>query len=363
MAIDVGSPAVWVGTEGGLEETHVGLANPANGSGYLRVVEIYLHDATTPIVGTFFGTPPNLACRDFANIGPCSAGYNKVTGLSIEVQAGDYIGVTSESLAEEDNSIAIAGMIGSGVCHKAGNQMETGQQEYTQEAAFYMSLCGTGGATLSAESSITVSTQLVAGGSSLCLGAVAVCPSASLAADAWPIRSGTMFAEAVASVEASATRILPPGYAEITIQAAAMLHALGGVVRFGQVDVNAACSVTADSIWRVYGDVGIAAAAALTAVPIVVYDGAVTITATTSLHLAALAYITQQLGYTGTLTAGDRLVIDTDAMTVKLNGSNVRANFTGKFWKLWRGSNELKWASTGDTPNATLEVNHEPRWM
>jgi len=91
--------------------------------------------------------------------------------------------------------------------------------------------------------------------------------------------------------------------------------------------------------------------------------GAVAIVATTELELVGLAYLTELLGYTGNLTPGDVLVIDVDAMTVKLNGADARANFTGTFWKLWPGTNEVEWKSTGDVPTASLESKHEPRWL
>ena len=121
-------------------------------------------------------------------------------------------------------------------------------------------------------------------------------------------------------------------------------------------------SMIVDRIGHEFASIAISAAMSLAATPVVIRGGVATITATTELELVGLAYWTSLLGYTGSLTPGDRLVIDTDAMTVKLNGSDARANFTGSFPKLWPGSNELRWTSTGDTPNVSAEIDHEPRW-
>lgn len=57
----------------------------------------------------------------------------------------------------------------------------------------------------------------------------------------------------------------------------------------------------------------------------------------------------QTLTYTGSLIAGDKLLIDTEALTVMLNGINAIANFTGTFPKLQPGDNVVVAASTGTT--------------
>jgi phage-related protein len=90
--------------------------------------------------------------------------------------------------------------------------------------------------------------------------------------------------------------------------------------------------------------------------------GKCSIQAVISLELSALAYVTQSLGYTGTLTAGDVLEIDIDNKTVKLNGSNVRENLTGIFPLLYAESNELRWKDEDGGRDVDLEVKHKPRW-
>ena len=90
------------------------------------------------------------------------------------------------------------------------------------------------------------------------------------------------------------------------------------------------------------------------------YSAACAISAVSELDLAALAYVTQTLGFDGTITAGDVLIIDTDNLTVTLNGANVREDFTGTFWKLYDGTNEVAWHSAASA-TAELKVEHEPR--
>lgn len=111
----------------------------------------------------------------------------------------------------------------------------------------------------------------------------------------------------------------------------------------------------------------------------------VTITAVPSLDIAGLAYVTQSLAFAGTLRGGDVLEIDVDKMSVKLNGVDARANFSGVFPLLYTGTNELRWWDRdvrygrfgtarfgrrrwgGGSPlpprDVDLEVVHRPRYL
>jgi predicted phage tail component-like protein len=55
------------------------------------------------------------------------------------------------------------------------------------------------------------------------------------------------------------------------------------------------------------------------------------------------------LTWTGTVGAGDTLVIDTEYMTVKFNGSNAIANYSGGFPKLQPGDTTVTAAAAGTT--------------
>jgi len=120
-------------------------------------------------------------------------------------------------------------------------------------------------------------------------------------------------------------------------------------------------SIYAQCIGAQFCTIAISAVSAVTALANADYYGAIcAISAVSALDLAALAYVTQTLGFDGTITAGDVLIIDTDNLTVTLNGANVREDFTGTFWKLYGGTNEVAWHSAASA-TAELKVEHEPR--
>jgi len=127
-------------------------------------------------------------------------------------------------------------------------------------------------------------------------------------------------------------------------------------IRQGAATIDAVASLSAD---------GDAVLDAITAIAIAssLSINADVIEAVSSVAAIAIAYITQSLGYTGTLDAGDVLEIDTDAMTVKLNGVDARTNFTGTFPHLYEGTNELRWKDEDGTRDLDLEVDHSPRYL
>jgi len=186
-----------------------------------------------------------------------------------------------------------------------------------------------------------------------------------------------------------------------SISAVSSLAALGGIRTHGEVSILVVSNVFAE--WRVVGICSIGAVSSLSAtgnrtaqgsVPIAIVSsvdangssilvgsididvvssvvangdrhrmGVVTITAVSSAEIAAIAYVAQIMGYTGTLTAGDVLVIDTDEQTVELNGANATRYFTGEFPQLYAGTNELLWKDGGETPDVDFETAHKPRYL
>ncbi len=62
--------------------------------------------------------------------------------------------------------------------------------------------------------------------------------------------------------------------------------------------------------------------------------------------------------YTGTVTASDTLIIDTEKLTCTFNGANALANFNGVFPKLAVGNNAVTAASAG-----TTTVKWHNRWI
>jgi len=57
----------------------------------------------------------------------------------------------------------------------------------------------------------------------------------------------------------------------------------------------------------------------------------------------------QTLSYTGSLAAGDKVVIDTEKMTVTFNGVNALGSYSGGFPKLQPGDTEVTAAAGGTT--------------
>ena len=402
MGIDLGSAAINRNTTMGLGNTRILLDNPAGSDGVITSVEIWMDappDSYNVLVGTFYGTPPSFTCRDYANIGHIeNAAKRTVSGLSIEAQSGDYLGVycaTFGAVIEASDSG------GSGVYHKAGNQMESGEQTYSLLSDYDISLYATGYIVKTGVAAIGASAALSIGGNMIGEGVSAIAASGSLSPAAGLIRQGGATLQAVSALSALVTRLLPVATAAIlasasvsvvgqkqkpvaaalnavaalaadgdliasgvaSIQIIAAVQALGHAIWSGQCDVNAVVSILADRIGHEFAEIAIAAVASMAAAPVVIRDGVVTISATSELELVGLAYWTTALGYSGTLTPGDKLVIDTDAMTVKLNRADARANFTGKFWQLWPGNNEITWIDNDGSRNVTAAFEHEPRWL
>ena len=222
--------------------------------------------------------------------------------------------------------------------------------------------------------------SLTSDGDMIASALVAIAIIASLTADPLRIRPGVAGIDSISSLLADGDLVRK---AIVAIASIASLLAVGDKKAGGAVDILAAASLLADGD-RIAGGVAaiqsiasmtaagnriaagivaIAVIASMLADPTRIRQGAVTISATSELEAIAIAYITQSFGYTGTLTAGDVLVIDTDAMTVKLNGSSTRPLMTGTFPLLYVGTNELRYADGGEVPDLDFETKHEPRYL
>ena len=92
-----------------------------------------------------------------------------------------------------------------------------------------------------------------------------------------------------------------------------------------------------------------------------VHQGEVLISSTPSVAVVGIAYVSNSFGYSGTITAGDVLEIDSEAMTVKLNGANMRSLKTGKFPKLYSGTNEVRW-QCDEVPSISFKIDHTQRY-
>lgn len=144
-AIDIGggatdrSSSITFGTN-----TTIDLNNPANDTGTLDTLEIYIKSGYTGVgvkVGTATGSSGTFNIHDYESLGTVSGGSKQTyTGLNCDVTSGDYIAVWGDS-----GEIEAVGTGGSGYYYKAGDQFGAGEVSgYTSGSGRIYSLYGTG---------------------------------------------------------------------------------------------------------------------------------------------------------------------------------------------------------------------------
>jgi len=458
--IDIGSEAIYRIGGSTITWTKIDLTNPANGTGILDTVEIYLGLSAAGEnvkVGTFSGSGVSWNDRDYAAIGNVTQGSKQTfSGLSIDVVTGDCIGIYGTAGEIE---VDISG--GGGVLYKSGDQFDSGVQTYGLDSGYRQSVYATGETYVAPTVTTQAATQIVVGGATL-NGNITADGYASISqhgfcwkagSDPVNIEGADGYSELGAGVEgafdqaktgltentlyyyrAYATNTIDTGYGAaqswttgeilygivaisavpsltlngnfythgaVVINVAPSMTALGGIIEQGAVSIAVISSMIVE--WRMIGRCSIQVVSSLAmtgnktasgVVPISVIaslvanglatfsaavdidvvsslvandvrlrPGTVTITAVSSAEIDALAYVLQVMGYTGTLTAGDVLVIDCDEQTVELNGANAVRYFTGTFPQLYAGTNELIWEDGGEVPDLDFETKHEPRYL
>ncbi len=141
--IDIGAEAIDRDTFAPFGRTFIALDNPANASGIIDTVKIWAHYVMTGVlVGTaYLISGDTYKFRDHAVIGVVPSGSEQTfTGLSITVEAGDYIGFFAPDGNIERSFVGFAGL------YWRANDCITGYPflEYTLDAVTAMSLYGTG---------------------------------------------------------------------------------------------------------------------------------------------------------------------------------------------------------------------------
>ncbi len=134
--------------------TNIDKNNPAKGSGILDSVQLYTRNGVQGLtIGTFYTTNGNtLKCRDSVYIGNLSAGFREITGLSLEIVVGDFIGNYLTGGSIDSN---LAGF--DGVWWLSGDYTNPDDEaEYTFESGQAVSLMGYGAAVAP-----TITTQAV----------------------------------------------------------------------------------------------------------------------------------------------------------------------------------------------------------
>lgn len=143
MAIDIGADAIDRLSSGVVTWTRIGKDNPANASGTITSVEIWAYtEISDCIVGTFYTTNGNtLKCRDSEAIGTVTAGSKQTfSGLSIAVEAGDYLGIYGTAGAIERHTSGYNGIWAIG-----GEYIDPGDEAtFNWYAGDAISLYGTG---------------------------------------------------------------------------------------------------------------------------------------------------------------------------------------------------------------------------
>ena len=170
-------------------------------------------------------------------------------------------------------------------------------------------------------------------------------------------------------------------YAAVDIEAAASLTGAASYITHGGVHISAQAVLDATAHYITHGEVSIVTVGELTFIPTRVKTADVDIIAVAALSLDdirarlgdvsievaasvaadAIKYVIEQLVYSGALAVGDVLTIDTDKMTVKLNGVGVRYDIAGTFFKMLSGDNEVKWTDSESARTVGLKVVHSPR--
>ena len=139
-AIDIGAAAISRMSSGIAAYTQLVMDNPANASGIIDTIEVWVSvDASaTSKVGTFHGSGTSWTKRDYATIGPITAGSKQTfSGLDIDVETDDLIG-----FFDALGKVVSAPFGGAGVLSKWGDQFDAGTQTYSVQAGDILSLYG-----------------------------------------------------------------------------------------------------------------------------------------------------------------------------------------------------------------------------
>ncbi len=141
IIVDIGCPAIDRPYYLTGPRTTINRGNPANATGIIKTIEIYADsDLSGCKVATFYVENGNkLTTRDYEEIGAVTAGSKQTFTVSLEVQEGDYIGmsysngVMERELYEEE-----------GVWHESIDQIPCYNHEFAIGVTWAVSLYGIG---------------------------------------------------------------------------------------------------------------------------------------------------------------------------------------------------------------------------
>ena len=143
IAIDIGEQAINRGSTAATGITWVSQDNPANASGKITSIEIWANSALVNCeVATFFVVSGNnLSTRDTHSIGAVTSGSKQTfSGLDIDVEVGDYIGVYYTAGALERDTSGYPG----GLWYRNTDAIPCTNETFTEAGGDTISLYGTG---------------------------------------------------------------------------------------------------------------------------------------------------------------------------------------------------------------------------
>ena len=122
MTIDIGNSATNRASSGSFALTMVDKNNPANATGKITEIKIYIVNRINPTsvagvkVATFYADGNNLTTRDSVSLGTVESGAVRTFTVDLEVHEGDYIGVTASGTGgverDDDSGVGYWTLIG-----------------------------------------------------------------------------------------------------------------------------------------------------------------------------------------------------------------------------------------------------------
>ena len=143
LAVDItiGNPAIngdiLTGATG---YTQVDKLTPADGTGTITTVEVYMRaSATKGIIAIFSADGNTLTAHDFEDVGALVVDYN-IVSVNLDVVEGNYIGIYYEG-GEVENTPGTS----TGIWYKAGNQTQCVDTGFAVYVNAFISLGGSSG--------------------------------------------------------------------------------------------------------------------------------------------------------------------------------------------------------------------------
>jgi len=140
VAIDMGNAATDRASSTSFANTWIDRNNPANATGTITSIEIYIATAVTGLdIGIFYvESGDTLSTRDDVTIGALGAGYHQVD-VDLDVVLGDYIGYTKDT-----GTVDVGSDVSTGEWYVDGDYVPCTSKAFTQYANRVHSLYATG---------------------------------------------------------------------------------------------------------------------------------------------------------------------------------------------------------------------------